>query len=292
MNKDLRLPPWLTKPISDPARTRRVKETIAELGLTTVCDEARCPNRVDCFSRGTATFMILGDRCTRDCRFCAVSHAEPMAPSPDETGRVVEAVKRLGLKYVVITSVTRDDLPGQGVEQFAQIIRAIRRDLPGVGIEVLTPDFGGRLELVDVVLEAEPDVFSHNVETVRRLYDTVRPDADMDRSLKVLKHAADARYGGLIKSALMLGLGETRLEVDAALRDLRRVGTDIAYVGQYLRPSRSHLKVERFIPPEEFDDIRETALRMGFAWVSAGPFVRSSYEAERAVEALVGNVCS
>ncbi len=292
MKKDLRLPPWLTKPLSDPARTRRVKETIAELGLTTVCDEARCPNRVDCFSRGTATFMILGDRCTRNCGFCAVSHAEPMAPAPDETRRLVEAVKRLGLEYVVITSVTRDDLPDHGAEQFAQTIRAIRRDLPGVGIEVLTPDFGGRLELVDVVLEAGPDVFSHNVETVRRLYATVRPDADMDRSLKVLKHAADARYDGLIKSALMLGFGETRLEVDAALRDLRRAGTDIAYVGQYLRPSRSHLRVERFIPPEEFEDIRQTALGMGFAWVSAGPFVRSSYEAERAVQALVGNVCS
>jgi lipoic acid synthetase len=236
--------------------------------------------------------MILGDRCTRDCRFCAVSHGAPEAPDPDEPRRLAEAVKRLGLEYVVITSVTRDDLPDQGAEQFARTIRSVRCELPGVGVEVLVPDFGGRLELVDVVLHAGPDVFSHNVETVRRLYETVRPQADLNRSLKVLKHAADARYDGLVKSSLMLGLGETRLEVDAALRDLRCAGTDIAYVGQYLRPSRNHLKVQRFIPPEEFDDIRETALGMGFGWVSAGPFVRSSYEAERAVQALVGNVCS
>ncbi len=292
MKEDLRMPAWLTKPISDPERTRRVKETIAELGLTTVCDEAKCPNRVDCFSRGTATFMILGDSCTRDCRFCAVSHAEPGTPDPDEPRRLVEAVGRLGLEYVVITSVTRDDLPDEGAGHFAETIGAIRAGLPNVGIEVLTPDFSGRPELVDVVLKAGPDVFSHNIETVRRLYKEVRPQADMERSLRVLEHAAGAQYDGLIKSSLMLGFGETRLEVDATLRDLRRAGTEIAYVGQYLRPSKGHLRVQRFVPPEEFDDIRETALGMGFAWVSAGPFVRSSYEAERAAQALMGDLCS
>ncbi len=292
MSGESRLPPWLTKPISDPESTRRVKETIAELGLTTVCDEAKCPNRVDCFGRGTATFMILGDNCTRDCRFCSVSHAEPTTPDPDEPRRIVEAVGRLGLEYVVITSVTRDDLPDEGARQFAETVRAIRRGLPSVGIEVLTPDFSGRPELVDVVLEAGPTVFSHNVETVRRLYGVVRPQADMDRSLRLLEYAAGARYDGLIKSSLMLGLGETRLEVDGLLRDLRRAGTEIVYLGQYLRPSKDHHRVERFIPPEEFDDIRETALGMGFAWVSAGPFVRSSYEAEHAAQALVGDLCS
>ena len=282
MSGNKRLPPWLTKPLSDPRKVRRVKETLAAYSLNTVCDEAKCPNRVDCFSRGTATFMILGDRCTRDCRFCAVRHGDPEPPDPTEPERVAAGAAALDLRFVVLTSVTRDDLPDGGAAQFVATIRAVRERLPGVGVEVLVPDFGGREEDVDTVLEPAPDVFGHNVETVRRLYPDVRIGAGYERSLDVLRRASGRGRESLVKSALMVGLGETREEIDETLSDLREAGVEIAYLGQYLRPSDAHRPVERFVPPEEFDEIRAHALEMGFSWVSAGPFVRSSYEAERA----------
>lgn len=286
MSDSRRLPDWLAKPIADPARTKRVRETLERTGLNTVCNEARCPNRVDCFSRGTATFMILGDHCTRDCRFCAVSHGRAEAPDPDEPRLVAEAVAELGLSFIVITSVTRDDLPDGGAAHFAATVRAIHERSPGTGVEVLVPDFGGDLEAVDTVLAARPEVFGHNVETVRRFYDTARAGADFDRSLAVLRHAAAAPDAPLVKSSVMVGLGETRLELDGAFMDLKRAGVDVVYVGQYLQPTPEHLPVSRFVPPEEFEAIRAWCRGLGFAWVSAGPFVRSSYEAEKVVEEL------
>lgn len=283
MSGNKRLPPWLTKPLSDPTKVRRVKETLSAFHLNTVCDEARCPNRVDCFTRGTATFMILGDQCTRDCRFCAVRHGRPSPPDPSEPGRVADGAAALGLRFIVLTSVTRDDLPDGGASHFVETIRAVREALPGSGVEVLVPDFEGCEQDVGVVLSAAPDVFGHNVETVRRLYPEVRTGADYDRSLDVLRQAVRSGSARRVKSSLMVGLGETRAEIDETLLDLRGAGVEIAYIGQYLRPSDAHRPVERFVPPEEFEDIRSRALEMGFSWVSAGPFVRSSYEAERAV---------
>ncbi len=286
MKTAARLPGWLTKPLSDPAETRLVRKTLESHRLNTVCDEAKCPNRVDCFSRGTATFMILGDRCTRDCRFCAVSHACPLPPDPAEPDEVAHAAATLGLDFVVVTSVTRDDLPDGGASQFAATVRAVRSSRPGVGVEVLVPDFRGSTEAVDAVLESAPDVFGHNVETVRGLYTVVRPGARYERSLEVLSHAAGSGSDALVKSSLMLGVGETREELERALVDVRSAGAEIVCLGQYLRPSLDHHPVARYVPPEEFDELAELCRSMGFRWVSSGPFVRSSYRAQEAVEAL------
>jgi len=281
---DARLPSWLTKPLSDPEETRLVRRTLASHRVNTVCEEARCPNRGDCFARGTATFMILGDRCTRDCRFCAVSHGEPRDVDAAEPDEVASAAAALGLDFVVVTSVTRDDLEDGGAEHFASTVRAIRRELPAAGVEVLVPDFRGSRESVDTVLWSEPEVYGHNVETVERLYGGVRYGADYGRSLDVLSAAAGS--GALVKTALMLGLGETREELMRTLGDVRDAGAEIVYLGQYLRPSSAHHPVERFVPPEEFDEIRDECLSMGFAWASAGPFVRSSYRAQEALAAV------
>ncbi len=286
MSEKRRLPDWLAKPIADPAKTKRVRDMLAETGLNTVCNEARCPNRVDCFSRGTATFLILGDSCTRDCGFCAVAHGGALAPDPDEPRRVAEAVKSLGLSFIVITSVTRDDLPDGGAEHFAATIRAIRELCPETGVEVLVPDFGGDLAAVDTVLAARPDVFGHNLETVRRLHKTARAGADYERSLAVLSHAAASPDGPLVKSAVMVGLGEMRLELDGAFMDLKRAKVDVVYVGQYLQPTADHLPVARFVPPDEFEALGRWCEELGFAWVSSAPFVRSSYEAEKVVDEL------
>ena len=281
-----RLPAWLTKPMTNPAATRLVRETLESHGLNTVCDEAKCPNRVDCFARGTATFMILGDRCTRDCRFCAVSHAGPLPVDAAEPDEVASAATTLGLSFVVVTSVTRDDLPDGGAAQFAATVRAIRSADPSAGIEVLVPDFGGSADAIETVLAAGPDVFGHNVETVERLYPAVRKDARYERSLEVLSHAAASTSGALVKSSLMLGLGETREELRSALADVLAAGVEIIYLGQYLRPSAGHHPVARFVTPEEFDEIASECLSMGFRWASAGPFIRSSYRAHEAVKAL------
>ena len=286
MKTGARLPAWLTKPMADPAETRLVRETLKSHRVNTVCNEARCPNRVDCFSRGTATFMILGDRCTRDCGFCAVSHGSPVPVDPAEPDEVASAATTLGLDFVVVTSVTRDDLPDGGAAQFAATVQAIRGANPRAGIEVLVPDFGGSPDAVETVLAAGPDVFGHNVETVERLYPAVRKGAGYERSLEVLSQASRSSSGALVKSGLMLGMGETPEELRRALADVLAAGVEIIYLGQYLRPSAEHHPVARFVTPEEFDELALQCLAMGFRWASAGPFIRSSYRAHEAVAAL------
>jgi lipoic acid synthetase len=264
-----------------------MRHMLAELGLQTVCTGAHCPNLPECFHRGTATFMILGSTCTRACRFCAVEEADPGPPRDDEPEAVAEASARLNLRHVVITSVTRDDLPDGGAEHFARTVGAVRRRLPDAVIEVLTPDFQGDTEAIDTVLAAGPEIFNHNVETVPRLYPEVRPQAQYDRSLKALAYASSTRRSeGLArrlytKSGLMVGLGETPDEVRGVLRDLRGADCDIVTIGQYLSPSAAHAPIARFVPPEEFEGLEQEAREMGFAAVAAGPFVRSSYQAEQ-----------
>ena len=281
-----RLPEWLTRPLADPSETRTVRRTVSVRGLNTVCDEARCPNRGECFSSGTATFMILGDRCTRNCRFCAVEHGEPVESDPGEPLRVADAARELGLDFVVVTSVTRDDLPDGGAGQFAATIRAVKGASAAIGVEVLVPDFLGDRRSVETVLEAGPQVFGHNVETVSRLHERVRPGAVYGRSLDVLAWASENSVHAAVKSGLMLGLGETRDELLSTLRELRDCGVEILFLGQYLSPSQSHVPVERFVTPEEFEEMANIARTMGFGWVSSGPLVRSSYRAREAAEAV------
>jgi lipoic acid synthetase len=276
-----RLPEWLRikLPTSDSfARTRSLLE---ELKLHTVCESAKCPNHWECWSKGTATFMIGGDRCTRACGFCAVTTAKPFALEADEPLRVAEATRRMRLRHVVITAVARDDLADGGAEHFRQTIESVRRLNPEVVIEVLTPDFNDCDESIDAVLAARPEIFNHNLETVRRLTPSVRSRATYDRSLRVLKKVK-ARCGSAIhtKSGLMLGLGEQEGEVLAAMRDLRGVGCDILTLGQYLQPTLRHLPVVEFISPARFDELGQRARQMGFAHVASGPMVRSSYHAD------------
>jgi lipoic acid synthetase len=249
--------------------------------LHTVCESARCPNHWECWSKGTATFMIAGDRCTRACGFCAVPTARPFALEADEPARVAEAARRLGLRHVVITAVARDDLADGGAEHFRRTIEAVRAANPGAVIEVLTPDFRGSDAAIDTVLAAAPRIFNHNLETVRRLTPTVRSRATYDRSLSVLDKVKQRRGDAIYtKSGLMLGLGETDEEVLTALEDLRRVRCDILTVGQYLQPTLRHLPVVEYVPPAKFEEFRYAALAMGFAHVASGPMVRSSYHAD------------
>uniref|UniRef100_A0A7V4TJG7 Lipoyl synthase n=1 Tax=Candidatus Caldatribacterium saccharofermentans TaxID=1454753 RepID=A0A7V4TJG7_9BACT len=277
------LPPWIRRRFPPQEEWERVERLLRSLSLHTVCESARCPNLGECFRRGTATFLILGDTCTRSCRFCAVKKGIPLPPDPEEPRRVAEAARTLSLHHVVVTSVTRDDLPDGGAEHFAKTIQAIRECLPQATVEVLVPDFQGSAEALEVVLAARPDVLNHNVETVPRLYPLVRPQADYARSLELLRRTR-ARYPGiLVKSGLMVGLGETQKEVEAVLWDLKEVGCDVVTIGQYLRPTAWHLPVAAYVPPEVFAYYREYALRLGFRGVASGPFVRSSYRAEEFV---------
>ena len=253
--------------------------TVRELGLHTVCQEARCPNIGECWGHRTATFMLLGDTCTRNCGFCAVTHGRPRAVDPGEPLRVASAVARLGLRHVVVTSVNRDDLPDGGAAHFAAAARAIERLVPACGVEVLVPDFQGNLASVAEVGASPIDVFNHNLETVPRLYRRVRAGARYERSLAVLEAARRTGDRLLTKTGLMLGLGETREELVSVFADLRRIGCDILTLGQYLRPSAEHLPIERYVPPEEFAVLRAEALALGFRHVEAGPLVRSSYHA-------------
>jgi len=285
-----RLPAWLTKRLPTDGRAEEVSRLLAGLGLETVCTQAHCPNQAECFGRRTATFLILGDRCTRDCRFCAIRSAvTPPPPRAEEPDAVAEACEKLKLRHVVITSVARDDLPDGGAGHFARTVEAVRSRLPEAIIEVLTPDFGGDAAAVDTVLAAGCDVFNHNVETVPRLYPQVRPQADYRRSLYVLDHAKRPAAGGgrqgadrrtCTKSGLMVGLGETPREVRQVMGDLRRVECDMLTIGQYLAPSPRHAAVARYVEPDEFAVWEQEAREMGFAAVAAGPFVRSSYHAE------------
>ena len=273
-------PPWLRRRLPSGPQYERIRALIKAQCLSTVCQEAMCPNQFECFGRGTATFMILGDRCSRNCRFCAVGHGVPGPPDPDEPGRVAEAVGVMGLSYCVVTSVTRDDLAEGGAGHFAAVIKAIRRLNPQTLIEVLIPDFQGDPEALATVLAAGPDVLNHNLETVERLYPTVRPEADYRRSLELLTASKRIAPETVTKCGIMVGLGETAEELTCLFADLRRTGCDILTIGQYLQPSRRHLDVARYIPPEEFAVLEQQALALGFGAVAAAPFVRSSYQAE------------
>lgn len=276
----VRKPAWLRRGVpSDPAFARL--RTLLEAGrIHTVCQEARCPNCAECFAGGRATFLILGDRCTRGCRFCGVTPGEPEPPDPDEPLRIAEAAAGMALGYVVVTSVARDDMADGGAAAFVETIRALRTKLPAARIELLVPDFRGDAAALQRVLEEHPAVLNHNLETVARLYPEVRPRAVYARSLELLGRASRHHSAVAVKSGLMLGLGEYAAEVEGALADLLAAGCRILTLGQYLQPARGRLPVARYLPPEEFEAWRVAALRMGFERVASGPFVRSSYHAE------------
>jgi lipoic acid synthetase len=275
-------PAWLRAPAPVGRNYRELKSLIDGLGLHTVCESAACPNVGECWNHRTATFMILGNVCTRRCGFCAVQKGAPLAVDYDEPRRVAEAVAAMGLRFAVITSVNRDDRADGGAELFALTIRAIRERISGCGVEVLVPDFQGSHAAMDTVMAAAPDVLNHNTETVPRLYRQVRLGARYERSLDMLAHAKSASPGTPVKSGLMLGLGETIDEVLTVMRDLRAHGVDILTLGQYLRPSPRHLPIVRYVPPAEFEDLRRAGYEMGFAHVESGPLVRSSYHASGA----------
>lgn len=276
-------PPWLKVRFPAGGNYARLQGLMREQGLHTVCEEARCPNIGDCWSRGTATFMILGDTCTRSCGFCAVKTGRPGTIDPGEPRRVALAIQRMELRHAVITSVNRDELPDGGAGVFAETIRWTRKLSPGTTIEVLIPDFKGDPDALRIVLDAQPEILNHNTETVPRLYSTVRPQARYERSLEVLRRARELDPGTLTKSGLMVGLGETREELVTVFEDLRAVDVDILTVGQYLQPTPAHLPVVRYWTPEEFASLKESALALGFRHVESGPLVRSSYHAEEQV---------
>jgi len=281
-----RLPQWLRVKIGKAQQTQELTARLAARSLHTVCQSAKCPNIGECFSRGTATFLILGNVCTRNCRFCGIASGKPQPVDDDEPQRVADMAAELNLRHVVVTSVTRDDLPDGGASHFARVVQAIRKRLPNSTVEILTPDFQGDPSAIMTAAQAHPDVYNHNVETVPRLYPTVRPQAVYEHSLELLalvkRHFSDM----VTKSGLMLGLGETTGEVHQTLADLRSVGCDVVTIGQYLQPSRRHLPVTRYVPPEEFEALKGIAQGMGFSFVASGPFVRSSYLADEAIAHL------
>ncbi|MBI5551810.1 MAG: lipoyl synthase [Desulfobacterales bacterium] len=272
-------PPWLRVRMPSGPQYEETRRLLRDGHLHTVCQEAHCPNIFECFSRHTATFLILGDHCTRDCRFCAVKQGPLQPPDPDEPRRVAQAAAEMRLRYVVVTSVTRDDLPDGGAAHFAATIAALRRAIPEVRVEVLIPDFQGDPAALAVVLAAKPDVLNHNVETVPRLYPTVRPQAQYQRSLRLLADAARQAPHIPTKSGLMLGLGESEAEIRQSLADLRAANCRLLTLGQYLQPTARNLPVVRYVPPEEFEQWHRIALDLGFEHVAAAPFVRSSYQA-------------
>jgi lipoic acid synthetase len=279
-------PAWLIQKTPDQDSLLGMRRLMQGRELHTVCVEAQCPNQGECFARGTATFLILGDTCTRGCKFCAVKRGRPAPPDPAEPGRLADAARALGLRHVVITSVTRDDLPGRGAGQFAACIRAVQQALPQASVEVLIPDLDGRAELLRVVAGAGPQVIAHNLETVPRLYGQVRRGADYERSLRLVALIKQALPSAVSKSGLMLGLGEGEAEVLAVLRDLRQARCDVLTLGQYLAPSPRHAPVRAFAPPAVFQRLKEAALAMGFKYVAASPYVRSSYRAAEAWRAV------
>jgi lipoyl synthase len=278
-----RLPEWIKVRVSEGENYKELKELVKTQRLHTVCEEAQCPNIYDCWNRRTATFMILGAICTRACRFCAVTSGRPDEFDISEPLRVAESVAQLGLRHAVITSVDRDDLRDGGAEIFARTIRAIKRRSPGTTVEVLTPDFAGNLDAVTTVVEADPDIYNHNTETVPRLYPSIRPKAVYANSLGLLRHVKALRPGMVTKSGVMVGLGESVDELLQVFRNMREHDIDVLTVGQYLRPTRKHAEVQRFYRPEEFAVLREQALAMGFRHVESGALVRSSYHADEQV---------
>ena len=282
------IPPWIRMRVREGSEFKELKQLVQERRLHTVCEEARCPNIFDCWSRRTATFMILGDVCTRACRFCAVTSGRPTELDIGEPLRVAESVAQLGLRHAVITSVDRDDLADGGAGMFARTIKAIRRRSPGTTVEVLTPDFQGDLEAARIVVEARPDIFNHNTETVPRLYSRIRPKAVYANSLALLRHVKRLAPDMVTKSGLMVGLGEAEDELLDVFRDMRAHDIDVLTVGQYLRPTKKHAEVARYYRPEEFARLKESALAMGFGHVEAGPLVRSSYHADEQVPGAAG----
>ena len=273
-------PRWLKKRLPTSPEYEKVKELIGKDRLHTVCQEAKCPNMWECFSQQTATFLIMGSRCTRNCRFCSVAQGPVGPPDPAEPDRVAAAARQMGLSYVVITSVTRDDLADGGAAFFAETIAAVHRRIPSAKVEVLIPDFQGNAQALRTVLNAQPDVLNHNIETVPRLYAIVRPQAHYRRSLQLLSRVPKYAPGLPIKSGLMLGLGESFEEIRSTLKDLIDAGCRTLTLGQYLQPSKAHLPVTRYVSPAEFENWKDTALEMGFCEVASGPFVRSSYHAK------------
>ncbi len=283
-----RYPEWLKQSFSPDDTARQVQTLVDGLRLTTVCQSAVCPNLRECWSQRQLTFMILGERCTRLCRFCAVPHGRTSLPEADEPTRVAEAVQRLGLRHVVITSVARDDMPDEGAAHFIAVVKAVRERSTEVTVELLVPDFHGRVRLIrELIDQAEPEVFAHNVETIERLSPIFRPQADYRRSLDVLATAAAMDAGSRIKSSLMVGLGETEEEMLGTFRDLRGSGATHLTIGQYLRPDATQLPVMEYVSPGRFQRYRALALEAGFVWVQAGPFVRSSYHAIDAVQPVL-----
>lgn len=276
MNKH---PFWLVEKAPDAALLTRMKSRLDELGLHSICESAQCPNQGKCFARGTVTFLILGDICTRNCRFCAVKKGIPSIPEPDEPERIAEAVKNLKLGYVVITSVTRDDLPDGGSSHFSRVVKAIKSSTPAVVIELLVPDFQGSLKSIEKIVAEYPHVLNHNIETVPRLYSQIRPNANYLRSIELLSCIKDMDSRIVTKSGLMLGMGEDRREVMQALSDLMEIDCDIVTIGQYLPPSVSHHPLTKYINPAEFAELEQTGLTMGFRGIASGPFVRSSFNA-------------
>lgn len=277
-----RLPPWLRRPIQTDAAYAEVQGVLRKNGLHTVCEDSKCPNRHECWNHGTATIMILGNICTRDCRFCNIATGQPDGVELDEPERVADAVEKIGLSHVVITSVTRDDLPDGGADIFAQTITAVKDRLPGVTVEVLTPDFAK--EHLYHVLDAGPKVFNHNIETVERLQAPIRKTATYGRTMEVLRNAAGYGDGSIkVKSGIMLGLGETNEEAMQTLRDLYDNGVRLLTIGQYMAPTRNHAHTKRFVTPKEFADFEAAAYEMGFESVASGPLVRSSYRADNMI---------
>jgi lipoyl synthase len=279
--ENVRRPEWLKVRLPQGDGYGRIRSLVEKHQLHTVCESARCPNLAECWNAGTATFMILGDICTRSCGFCAVTTGKPLGLDLGEPVRLARAIHTLGVRHAVITSVNRDELPDGGAAIFAACVRAVRREVPDCRIELLIPDFLGKWEALDVVLDAAPDILGHNTETVPRLYTRVRPKAKYERSLELLRRAKD--QGAFTKSGLMLGIGERDDEIVTVMHDLRAVDCDVLTLGQYLQPTKEHLPVERFVHPERFARFRALAMELGFRHCEAGPLVRSSYHAERQV---------
>jgi len=284
----LRKPSWIRARSPAGPDVQRLKKVLREKRLYTVCEEASCPNLGECFTHGTATFMIMGDICTRRCPFCDVAHGRPDALDPDEPKHLAETIKAMGLRYVVVTSVDRDDLRDGGAAHFVACVQAIRTQNPNTQIEILVPDFRGRMDrALEILHEAPPDVFNHNLETVPRLYKMARPGSDYHWSLELLQRFKEQYPDVPTKSGLMLGLGETLAEVETVMQDMRRHAVDMLTLGQYLQPSRHHLPVDRFVHPDEFDKLRQIGLDMGFSQVASGPMVRSSYHADQQAAGLI-----
>lgn len=273
-----RLPEYLKRPIIDTDKTRTVRKILKTKCLNTVCENARCPNKNECYTKNTATFLIMGNNCTRNCRYCNISCAKPEPLDLNEPKHVAEAVKDLGLKYSVITSVTRDDLPDGGAKHFADCIYEIRKISPEVKIEILTPDFKGNKNSLDTIIKSHPDVFNHNIEAVKEIFKTARPQGDYNCSLEVLKYIKDTS-DILTKSGLMIGLGETFKQIEETLIDLKNVGCDIVTIGQYIQPSKEHLEVSKYYTPEEYEQLKALAEKIGIKHHQIGPLVRSSYRA-------------